>query len=130
MLFRSFFTLNSFYFRSYILIILLGLIVRIKAKICCVLARNLALLAILISAWLISAILYSRCNSRFAAVAAAIKVQAGRAFFYILWGPNGSIVGVDQLLNQQAPFDTRISTAWRQWRYGDSHICPGGWLKT
>ena len=106
-----FFTLNFFCFRLYVLIVLLGLIVCVKAKTCCALARNSALLAILISARLISAILYGRCNSRFAAVAAAIEVQAGRAFFYILWGPNGSMVGVGQLLNQQAPFNTHISTA-------------------
>ena len=124
-----FFTLNSFCFRSYILIILLGLIVYIKAKTYYILAHNLALLAILISVQLISTILYSRYNSRFAAVAAIIKVQAGRAFFYILWGPNGSMVSVNQLLNQRAPFNIHIFTAWRRWCCRDSYIYLGGWLK-
>ena len=69
-----FFTLNSFCFKLYILIILLGLIVYIKAKTCYILPCNLVLLVILISAQLISAILYSKYNSKFAAVTTAIKV--------------------------------------------------------
>ena len=57
-------TLNSFCFRLYVKDIFLGLMVRIRARTCCALARNLALLAILISTRLVSAILYSRYNSR------------------------------------------------------------------
>ena len=45
----------------------LGFIVYIRAKIYCVLARNSTLLAILISMWLVNAILYSRYNSKYAA---------------------------------------------------------------
>ena len=57
-------TLNSFCFGLYIKDIFLGLAVRIRARICCALARNSALLAILISMRLVSAILYSRYNSK------------------------------------------------------------------
>jgi hypothetical protein len=57
-------TLNSFYFRLYAKDIFLGLALRVRVRIYCALARNLALLAILISIRLVSAILYSRYNSR------------------------------------------------------------------
>ena len=56
-------TLNSFYFRLYAKDAFLGLAVRVRARIYYALARNLALLAILISTRLVSAILYSRYNS-------------------------------------------------------------------
>jgi len=80
----------------YILNILLGLIIYIKAKTYYALACNSILLAILISTRLINAILYGRYNSKFTAVAAIIKIQAERTFFYILGAPNSSIVGVNQ----------------------------------
>ena len=51
-------TLNSFYFRLYAKDIFLGLAARVRVRICCALARNSALLAILISTRLVSAILY------------------------------------------------------------------------
>ena len=57
-------TLNFFCFGLYIKDIFLGLVVYIRARICYILARNLALLVILISTRLVSAILYSRYNSR------------------------------------------------------------------
>ena len=76
-------TLNSFYFRLYAKDIFLGLALRVRVRICYALARNSALLAILISTRLVSAILYSRYNSR---RAAAIKDYVGRTFLYIL-GP-------------------------------------------
>ena len=60
-------TLNSFYFRLYTKDIFLGLVLYVRVRIYYALARNLALLAILISTWLVSAILYSRYNSRRAA---------------------------------------------------------------
>ena len=60
-------TLNSFYFGLYIKDIFLGLIAHIRVRIYYVLAHNLALLVILISIRLVSAILYSRYNSRHAA---------------------------------------------------------------
>ena len=63
-------TLNSFYFGLYIKDIFLGLAVYIRARTCCALARNSALLAILISTRLVNAILYSKYNSK---RAAAIK---------------------------------------------------------
>src|ERR1700679_3066788 len=44
--------------------VFLGLAARVRVRIYCALARNLALLAILISIRLVSAILYSRYNSR------------------------------------------------------------------
>ena len=53
-------TLNSFYFRLYTKDIFLGLVLYVRVRIYYALARNLALLAILISTWLVSAILYSR----------------------------------------------------------------------
>ena len=61
-------TLNSFYFRLYIKNIFLGHMVYIRAKTCYILTRNLVLLAILIFTRLVSAILYSRYNSRRATV--------------------------------------------------------------
>ena len=76
-------TLNSFCFGSYAEDVFLGLALRVRVRTCCALARNSALLAILISTRLVSAILYSRYNSR---RAAAIEDQAGRTFLYTL-GP-------------------------------------------
>jgi hypothetical protein len=76
-------TLNSFYFRLYVKDIFLGLVLRVRVRIYCVLARNSVLLAILISTRLVSAILYSRYNSR---RATAIKDYVGRTFLYTL-GP-------------------------------------------
>jgi len=76
-------TLNSFCFGSYAEDVFLGLALRVRVRTCCALARNSALLAILISTRLVSAILYSRYNSR---RAAAIEDHAGRTFLYIL-GP-------------------------------------------
>jgi len=55
--------------------------VYIKAKTYYALARNSVLLTILISTWLVSAILYSRYNNKYAA---AIKDQAKRTFLYTL----------------------------------------------
>jgi hypothetical protein len=63
-------TLNSFYFRLYAKDIFLGLALYIRVRIYYTLARNLVLLAILISTRLVSAILYSRYNNR---CTAAIK---------------------------------------------------------
>ena len=103
-------TLNSFCFGSYAEDVFLGLALRVRVRTCCALARNSALLAILISTRLISAILYSRYNSR---RAAAIEDHAGRTF-YIHLGPNGpnyTMVGVDQRLDQRAALDTRIAVA-------------------
>ena len=76
-------TLNSFCFRLYVKDIFLGLAVYIRTRTYCTLARNSALLAILISTRLVSAILYSRYNSR---RAAAIKDRQG-GLFYIHLGP-------------------------------------------
>jgi len=76
-------TLNSFCFRLYAKDVFLGLALRVRVRTCCTLARNSALLAILISTRLVSAILYSRYNSR---RTAAIKDHVGRTFLYIL-GP-------------------------------------------
>ena len=73
--------LNSFYFRLYAKDIFLGLAARVRVRIYYILARNSALLAILISTRLVSAILYSRYNSRHAA---AIKDQVGRTFLYTI----------------------------------------------
>ena len=77
------FTLNSFCFGLYVKDIFLGLALRVRVRIYCILAHNLALLIILIFIRLVSAILYSRYNSR---RAAAIKDYIGRTFLYIL-GP-------------------------------------------
>jgi hypothetical protein len=74
-------TLNSFYFRLYAKDVFLGLVLRVRVRICYALARNLALLAILISTRLVSAILYSRYNSR---RATAIKDHTGRTFLYTI----------------------------------------------
>ena len=76
-------TLNSFCFKLYVKDIFLGLVVRIRARIYCALVRNLVLLAILISTRLVSAILYSKYNSR---RATAIKDRQG-GLFYIYLGP-------------------------------------------
>ena len=76
-------TLNSFCFGSYAEDVFLGLALRVRVRIYYALARNSALLAILISIRLVSAILYSRYNSR---RATAIKDHIGRTFLYIL-GP-------------------------------------------
>jgi len=73
------FTLNSFYFRLYTINIFKNLMVCVKVKIYCALARNLALLAILIFTQLINAILYGRYNSKYTAVT---EDQAGRTFLY------------------------------------------------
>ena len=77
------FTLNSFYFKLYIINIFKGLVVRVKVKIYYILARNLVLLTILISTQSVSVILYSKYNSKYIAV---IKDQARRTFLYTL-GP-------------------------------------------
>ena len=50
-------TLNSFYFKLYAKDVFLGLVVRVRVRIYYALARNSALLAILISTRLVSAIL-------------------------------------------------------------------------
>ena len=76
-------TLNSFCFGLYAKDVFLGLAARVRARTYCALARNSALLAILISTWLVSAILYSRYNSR---RAAAIEDRQG-GLFYIHLGP-------------------------------------------
>ena len=76
-------TLNSFYFRLYAKDIFLGLVLSVRVRTYCALARNLALLAILISTRPFSTILYSRYNSRHTA---AIKDYVGRTFLYTL-GP-------------------------------------------
>ena len=57
-------TLNFFSFKLYVIDIFLGLIVCVRARTYYTLARNSALLAILISTRLVSAILYSRYNSK------------------------------------------------------------------
>jgi len=75
------FTLNFFYFRLYAKNIFLGLALYVRVRTCYALARNSALLAILISTRLVSAILYSRYNSR---RTTAIKDYAGRTFLYTL----------------------------------------------
>ena len=59
-------TLNSFYFRLYAKDVFLGLELRVRVRTCYALARNSVLLAILISMRLVSAILYSRYNSKHA----------------------------------------------------------------
>jgi len=74
-------TLNSFYFKLYTINIFKGLVVRVRVKTYYILARNLALLAILISTQSVSAILYSKYNSKYMAV---IKDQAKRTFLYTL----------------------------------------------
>ena len=56
--------LNSFYFKLYIKDIFLSLAARVRVKIYYILVYNLALLVILIFIRLVSAILYSRYNSR------------------------------------------------------------------
>jgi len=76
-------TLNSFCFRLYAKDVFLGLAARVRVRIYCALACNSVLLAILISTRLVSAILYSRYNSR---RAAAIENYVGRTFLYTL-GP-------------------------------------------
>jgi hypothetical protein len=58
-------TLNSFYFRLYAKDVFLGLVARVRVRIYYALAHNSVLLAILISTWLVSAILYSRYNSKY-----------------------------------------------------------------
>ena len=72
-------TLNSFYFRLYAKDVFLGLALRVRVRIYYALARNSALLAILISTRLVSAILYSRYDSRHAAT---VKDRQ-RGLFYI-----------------------------------------------
>src|ERR1700722_19973487 len=52
-------TLNSFCFGLYVKDVFLGLVVRVRARTCYALAHNSALLAILISIRLVSAILYN-----------------------------------------------------------------------
>jgi len=74
------FTLNSFCFRLYAKDIFLGLALRVRVRTYYTLTRNSVLLAILISTRLVSAILYSRYNSR---RAAAIEDHVGRTFLYI-----------------------------------------------
>ena len=74
-------TLNSFYFRLYTKDIFLGLVLYVRVRIYYALARNLVLLAILISIRLVSAILYSRYNSRYITI---IKDYIGRTFLYTL----------------------------------------------
>ena len=74
-------TLNSFYFRLYAKDVFLGLALCVRVRICCALARNSVLLAILISTRLVSAILYSRYNSKYATT---VKDHVGRTFLYIL----------------------------------------------
>jgi hypothetical protein len=61
--------------------VFLGLALRVRVRIYRALARNSALLAILIFTRLVSAILYSRYNSR---RAAAIEDYVGRTFLYTL----------------------------------------------
>ena len=77
------FTLNFFYFRLYTANIFKGLIVYIRVKTYCALARNLVLLVILISTQSVSAILYNKYNSKYIAI---IEDQAKRTFLYTL-GP-------------------------------------------
>ena len=76
-------TLNSFYFKLYTINIFKGLVARVRVKTYYALAHNSVLLIILISTQSVSAILYSRYNSKYAAV---IKDQARRTFLYTL-GP-------------------------------------------
>jgi hypothetical protein len=87
-------TLNSFYFRSYAKDVFLGLALRVRVRTYYALARNSALLAILISTRLVSAILYSRYNSR---RATAIKDHVGRTFLYIL-GPLIALIALITLI--------------------------------
>jgi hypothetical protein len=56
----------------------------IRVRIYYTLARNLVLLAILISIWLVSAILYSRYNRYNSRYATTIKDYVGRTFLYTL----------------------------------------------
>ena len=76
-------TLNSFCFKLYIKDTFLGLIVRVRARIYCILVYNLALLVILISTQLISTILYSKYNNRYTTI---IEDRQG-GLFYIYLGP-------------------------------------------
>ena len=74
-------TLNSFYFRLYAKDIFLGLALYVRVRIYYALVYNSVLLVILISTRLVSAILYSRYNSK---RATPIKDQVERTFLYIL----------------------------------------------